>query len=80
LDPPAKPPRSPSPHPLRTEAFEDIEYEEEDSEEEDEDSVVDSAPPKPGPNSVNDFINVEIGQERRSLGPQQRYNDQLLKK
>lgn len=34
---PTKPPRSPSPHPILNDAFEDIDYNEEESEEEDED-------------------------------------------
>lgn len=72
LDPPAKPPRSPSPHPLRVDAFEDIEYEEDESEE-DDDSVIHFLPErKPAANTVNDFINVEIDTQQRDLSARTR--------
>lgn len=66
LDPPPKPPRSPSPHPIRAEAFDDIEYEEEEEEEseessepEEEDSVLATPQRKPVAKSVNEFIDRE---------------------
>ncbi|XP_076262395.1 uncharacterized protein LOC143197670 [Rhynchophorus ferrugineus] len=65
LDPPPKPPRSPSPHPIRAEAFDNVddddddEESEESSEPEEEDSVLATPPKKPIAKSVNDFINKE---------------------
>ncbi|ERL86144.1 hypothetical protein D910_03557 [Dendroctonus ponderosae] len=62
MEPPSKPPRSPSPHPIRAEAFDDIDYEDESdesSEPEEEDSVLATPQRKPVAKSVNDFIDRE---------------------
>ncbi|KAK9890008.1 hypothetical protein WA026_008819 [Henosepilachna vigintioctopunctata] len=63
LEPPLKPPRSPSPHPMRSEAFDDIEFDSEESEEEDEEnSVIDSTVFNQNmkASNVKDFLAGEI--------------------
>lgn len=71
LEPPAKPPRSPSPHPIKSDTLDDIEYEDEeeeeeegsDAEEDDENSVIASSPRRSQlSNTVNEMINQEKGQ------------------
>lgn len=79
LEPPPKPPRSPSPHPIRAEAFEEVDIDEDEDDEEDEEgeegsdvedeenSVISASPRRaPVANSVNDFINQEINSQKQT--------------
>ncbi|XP_045482712.1 uncharacterized protein LOC123686538 [Harmonia axyridis] len=75
LEPLPKPPRSPSPHPMRSEVFDDIEFdtgdsddeEEEEEEEEEQNTVIYSAETDPKKVSTNneDFLSGEINNLKR---------------